>query len=106
MAKNENYACKVVVNRADVFLLSLISTPFPLYDLPLDFCRPILPRSFTTPSTCCARENSVATNDNKAVTTGICPHDATGVHSIVLCLCFHTQPGDRASMSCDLITAR
>jgi len=32
----------------------------------------------------------MATNDNNAITTGICAHDAIGVQSIVLCLRFHT----------------
>jgi len=36
------YACKVAVNRTNFFLLSLISAPFLLHDLPLHFHATIL----------------------------------------------------------------
>jgi len=48
----------------------------------------ILPLSLTDPSTCCDRENSVAINDNNAITTEICAHNGIEVQSIVLRLHF------------------
>jgi len=68
MIKNENYLCTVTTNRASFFLLSPISTLFPLHDLPLHFRSPLQGHAVISNK----GKLKMATNDNNAITTGIC----------------------------------